>query len=126
MTRKVGIERNASGALDTMLNPMNTGVPIMRKKAELYKMTMIVFSRNRVRNDIGIVMRYSIRDEFPTVVALTMIDPMNENSIRTLNRVEPAPMFSVNIVSRISHPITGTIDTIIQIISIANRVAPMG
>jgi hypothetical protein len=33
--RNVGIERNANGALDTMLNPMKIGVPITRKKAEL-------------------------------------------------------------------------------------------
>lgn len=89
-------------------------------------MTMIVFSRNSVRREIGMVMRYSIRDELPTVVALTIIDPMNENNIRTLNNVDPAPMFSVSIVSRRSHPITGTIATIIQIISNASRMAPIG
>ena len=33
--RNVGIERKASGAFDTILNPMNMGVPITRKKAEL-------------------------------------------------------------------------------------------
>jgi hypothetical protein len=54
---------------------------------------MMVFSRNRVRREMGIVMRYSILDELPTVVALIIIDPMKENNKSTLNKVDPVPMF---------------------------------
>jgi hypothetical protein len=126
MTRKTGTERKASGALETILRPMKIGVPMTRNKVELYRMTMIVFSRNSVRREMGIVIRYSMREEFPTVVALIIIDPMKEKSKRTLNRDEPAPIFSVIIVSSSGHPMRGTNQTIIMIINNAMRVAPIG
>ena len=53
-------------------------------------MTTIIFSKNNVLREIGIVMRYSILDELPTVVALIMIEPINEKIKRKLNRVAPA------------------------------------
>ena len=87
---------------------------------------MIVFSRNRVRREMGIVMRYSILEELPTVVALNIIDPMNENNRRTLNKDDPVPILSVSKVSRISQPNKGTTQLIPQMIKTAKSTAAIG
>lgn len=87
---------------------------------------MMVFSRKSVRREIGIVMRYSILEELPTVVALTIIDPMNENNRRRLNNIDPVPIFSVSSVSRISQPKRGTTQLSPQIIRIPKATAAMG
>ena len=70
-------------------------------------MTTIVFSKNSVRRAIGIVMRYSIRDEFPTVVALIIIDPIKEKIKRKLNKVAAVSMLMNRNNAIVFHPMSG-------------------
>jgi hypothetical protein len=52
-------------------------------------------------------MRYSILAELPTVVALTIVEPINENIMRKLNRVAAESMFKKRRSAMRFQPING-------------------
>jgi hypothetical protein len=88
-------------------------------------MITIVFSRKRVFKEIGIIIRYSIREELPTVATLVAIELMKAMMTMKLKIVDPYSMLSAIIERKNSHPSKSEITRITQRITIAITAAAM-
>jgi hypothetical protein len=87
-------------------------------------MITIVFSRNNVFSEIGMVIKYSILDELPTVVTLIAMEPMNDIMTMKLKIVEPNSMLSIITAWMNSHPRRSDKKRTPPRIAIATAIAP--